>query len=39
MSMCGICGGEIKDGLPYDEKHLSYDGCEENYEEEDEEYR
>lgn len=34
MSMCGICQGEIKDGEPYDEKHLSYDGCEEQYYEE-----
>jgi len=29
MSLCGICLGEIKDGKPYDEDNLSYDGCEE----------
>lgn len=35
MSLCGICDGEINDGEPCDEKHLSYDGCEEerDYEE------
>lgn len=27
--MCGICQGRIDDGEPYDEDHLSYDGCEE----------
>jgi len=30
MSLCGICYGEIHDGLPYDDKHLGYDGCENN---------
>ncbi len=30
MSMCGICHGRIEDGEPYDEEHLSYDGCEGN---------
>ena len=29
MSLCGICRGEIEDGYPCDEEHLSYDGCEE----------
>ena len=28
MSLCGICYGEIEDGEPMDEEHLSYDGCE-----------
>ena len=32
MSMCGICHGKIEDGLPYDEEHLGYDGCEEETE-------
>jgi len=30
--MCGICRAEIKDGEPYDDEHLSYDGCEEGVE-------
>lgn len=30
MSLCGICYGEIDDGEPCDEEHLSYDGCEES---------
>lgn len=34
MSKCGICGGEIKDGEPYDDEHLGYDGCEEDLREE-----
>lgn len=29
MSLCGVCHGIIEDGEPNDEKHLSYDGCEE----------
>lgn len=29
MSLCAICYGEIEDGKPKDDKHLSYDGCEE----------
>jgi len=32
MSLCGICYGEIEDGEPKDESHLSYDGCEEENE-------
>jgi len=28
MSLCGICYSKVEDGEPYDEKHLSYDGCE-----------
>jgi len=35
MSLCGICHGRIDDGEPYDEAHLSYDGCESNNEMED----
>ena len=30
MSLCGICGGAINDGYPLTEKHLGYDGCEED---------
>ena len=29
MSLCGICYAKIEDGEPFDEEHLSYDGCEE----------
>ena len=28
MSICGICFKKIEDGKPYDDEHLSYDGCE-----------
>lgn len=35
MSLCGVCYGEINDGSPNDEEHLSYDGCESNREMED----
>jgi uncharacterized protein YacL (UPF0231 family) len=31
MSLCGICKSRIDDGEPYDEEHLAYCGCEENY--------
>ncbi len=36
MSLCGICHGKIDDGEPFDEEHLSYDGCEEPYVSDDE---
>ena len=32
MSLCGICMGKIDDGEPYNEDNLSYDGCEEDKE-------
>jgi len=31
MSICAICQAEIEDGQPKDDKHLSYDGCEEDF--------
>ena len=39
MSICGICGGKINDGKPFDEEHKGYDGCEEDTTQEYENFR